>query len=205
MIFLRQPKNLKTLLKSKHIYSGVGILKIMKSIVSVFLVFVLILMSSCTPTTSNLITALNAVADASSVAVIVTQSLVALGKVSPDVANQVSVYAQGVDQAVTTSIAELNSNDTNPVKITNISAAFAKVAAPAFGNNAPLVVTAIGAVTVAIDIFLRQLNSSQVLAAAKGAPTVAPSLTMTRGNKAMLKNISKKVAETQAVALKLKQ
>jgi nitrate/nitrite-specific signal transduction histidine kinase len=173
-----------------------------KIIVSVLLVCSL-LMVGCTPNTSNLVTALNAVADASSVAVVVTQALVALGKVSPDVGNQVGVYSTAVDQAVTTSIAELNSTDINSVKIADITAAFAKVVTPAFGTQAPEITAVVNAVVAAVDIFLNQLNSTGVLTAAKVAPKVAPASLLAKGDKTMLKKIQTKVAETNALAAKL--
>jgi len=175
----------------------------MKSLVSCFLVCVLLLTGCGTITPSTLVTALNAVADAANVAVVVTSGLVATGTVSQAVATQVQTYATGVDGAVTTSIAELNSTDTNPVKIANITAAFAKVATPEFGTNAPAVSAVISAVTAALDIFLQQLNSTAVTSLAKANPTVAPTLLMSRGDKSMLKKIQAKVAETNALAAKL--
>lgn len=175
-----------------------------KSFVSVLLVCMLLLVGCTPPNTSQLVTALNAVADASSVAVVVTQSLVALGKVSPDVAAQVATYSTGVNQAVTTSVAELNSTDTNPIKITKISAAFAAVAAPAFGSQSPAISAAVSAISVAIELFLNQLNSAGVLKMAARAPNVAPASLMLKGDKDLLKKIQEKVAETNAMAAKLK-
>jgi hypothetical protein len=175
----------------------------MKSIVSVLLVCTLILAGCGTSTPSNLVTALNAIGDAASVAVVVTEALVATGSVSPDVAAKVSVYATGVSGAVTTSIAELNSTDTNPVKIANITAAFAKVAVPAFGSNAPAVSAAISAVQAALDIFLQQLNSPVVAAAAKAAPTASPMLVLNRADKSLLKKIGIKAEATKVAAATL--
>jgi hypothetical protein len=175
----------------------------LKSIVSVLLVCTLLMVGCTPPNTSQLVTALNAVADASSVAVVVTESLVALGKVSPQVAAQVSTYATGVNGAVTTSIAELNSTDPNPVKITKITAAFAAVATPAFGTQAPAITAAINAVATAVEIFLGQLNSSTTVKLAKVAPKVAPTSLMVKGDKDLLKKIQAKVAETNAKAAKL--
>lgn len=173
----------------------------MKSIVSVLLVSTLLLVGCTPPTTSNLITALNAVSDASSVAVVVTSSLVALGKLDPAVAAQVSMYSTGVSQAVNVSVAELNGPDSNPTKIATITAAFAKVAAPAFGSNAPEVSAAIDAVSAAIKIFVNQLTSSGLLKLAKAAPTAK--ITLTSGDKTVLKQITKKTAQTQLAAAKL--
>jgi hypothetical protein len=177
----------------------------MKTIVSIFLVCTLLLVGCTPPNTSQLVTALNAVSDASSVAVVVTQSLVALGKVSPDVANEVAVYSQGVSGAVTTSVAELSSADPNPVKISKITAAFAAVAAPAFGTNAPAVSAAIQAVSTAINIFLNQLSSAGVLKMAAAAPGVKPMSLLGKGDKAMLKKAVAKCSETSAKAELLKK
>jgi hypothetical protein len=177
----------------------------MKSIVSVLLVCVLLLVGCTPPNTSQLVTALNAVADASSVAVVVTGSLVAVGKVSPDVAAQVANYSQGVNGAVTVSIAELNSADTNPVKISKISAAFAAVAAPAFGDKSPQVAAAIQAVSAAINIFLNQLHSSGVLKLAAAAPHAKPMDLLKKGDKAALKKTAAKCVETNAQAELLKK
>jgi len=175
----------------------------LKSIVSVLLVCTLLLVGCGTSTPSNLITALNAVGDAASVVVVVTQALVATGTVSPDVAAQVSTYAIGVSGAVSTSIAELNSTDTNSVKIANITAAFAKVVTPAFGSNAPAVTAAINAVQAAIDIFLQQLGSQTVTMAAAKAPTVSPMLALSRADKSLLKKIETKAEATKVAAGKL--
>lgn len=175
----------------------------MKSIISVLLVCVLLLVGCTPPNTSQLVTALNAVAEASSVAVVVTQSLVGLGKVDQDTANLVAVYAQGVDKAVATSIVELNSADTNAIKISKITAAFALVATPAFGANAPQIAAAVQAVSAAINIFLGQLNSSGMLKMAAAAPNVKPASLLSKGDKAMLKKTQSKVAETDALAAKL--
>ena len=172
----------------------------MKSIVSALLVCTLLLTGCGTSTPSNLVTALNAVGDAASVAVVVTQALVATGTVSQDVATKVSTYATGVSGAVTTSIAELNSTDTNPVKIANITAAFAKVAVPAFGSNAPAVTAAITAVQVAIDLFLNQLGSPVVAAAAKAAPKVSPMVALNHADKSLLKKIGAKAEATKTAA-----
>lgn len=171
-------------------------MKTMKKLTTLLLTVVLcISMVGCS--TSNLVTALNAVSDASSVAVVVTSSLVALGKVSPDVAAQVSTYAQGVSKAVTVANAELNSSDTNPVKITVITAAFAQVATPAF-SNAPEVSAAISAVSVAVQIFLNQLTSSGVLTLARTSPDVK--IKMSVGDKLTLHKMMGKVAKTDAAA-----
>ena len=179
----------------------------MKSILSVFMTMVLlvgsVLTTGCNTQTSDLVTALNAVSDAASVSVVVTSSLVALGKVDPAVADQVSQYAQGVGGAVNTSIAELNSADTNPQKIAAITAAFAKVATPAFGTNATQISAAIDAVQAAVKVFLSHLNSAGVLKLANAAPT-AP-IKLAPGDKAMMKQMQKKTADTIAKAAALKQ
>ena len=177
----------------------------MKSIVSVLMVGVLLLVGCTPPSTSQLSTALNAVADASSVAVVVTQSLVAIGKVSPEVANQVAVYSQSVNNAVTTSVAELNSTDTNPVKISKISAAFAAIAAPAFGTQAPAVTAVIQAVSAAVNIFLNQLHSSSVVKLAAAAPHAKPMSLLKKEDKTVLKKAVAKCAETNAKAELLKK
>jgi hypothetical protein len=179
----------------------------MKKLLSLFLALVLCLVSvGCSTQTSDLVTALNAVSDASSVAVVVTSSLVAMGKLDPAVGDQVSQYATAVGGAVTTSIAELNSSDPNPQKITVISAAFAKVAAPAIGSaagaNAQQVSAAIDAVSAAVKIFLGRLNSSGTLKLANAAPTAK--IKLEPGDKALMKQIQKKNAETMAKAAALK-
>lgn len=176
----------------------------MKSILAVFMACVMCLASvGCGTPTSNLITALNAVSDAASVAVVVTQALVATGQVDQATANLVSTYATSVSNAVNTSTTELNSKDTNAQKIAVITAAFAAVAAPAFGANAPAVLAAINAVTAAINIFISQLNSSTVVTAAKAAPH-AP-IVLNSADKAMLKKIKAKTAQTLAAAVALKK
>jgi len=159
----------------------------------------------CGTPASNLVVALNAVSDAASVAVVVTQALVATGKLDQATANLVSTYATSVATAVNTSTTELDSKDTNAEKIAVITSAFAQVAAPAFGSNAPTVLAAIQAVTAAINIFISQLNSSSVTSLAKLAPHVSPKMAMGRADKAMLKKIKTKTAQTLAAAVALKK
>ena len=173
----------------------------MKSILAVFMACVMCLVSvGCGTPTSNLVVALNAVSDAASVAVVVTQALVATGKLDQATADQVATYASSVGTAVNTASAELNSKDTNPVKIEKITAAFAAAAAPAFGANAPAITAAINAVAATINIFLAQLGS--VVTAAKVAPHA--SLVLNSADKAMLKKIKAKTAETLTAAASLK-
>lgn len=157
------------------------------------------------PTPSQLVTALNTVADAASVAVVVTQSLVATGKVDAEIGVQVSVYAQGIGTAVNTSIAELNGPAPNPQKIQAIVAAFAKVATPAFGEKAPQVNAAIEAVSAAVKIFLNNLQSSGVLKAAKDHPNASPNIVLSKSDKATLKLTQSKIADTLAKAAALKE
>lgn len=157
----------------------------------------------CTTTTSTIVTALNAVSDAASVAVVVTSSLAAVGKVDPAVAAQVSDYAAGVTTAVQASIAELKTTDANPQKILVISSDFAKVAVPAFaGTNSAPILAVIDAVQTAVKNFLSQLNSNGVLTVAKAMPT--KTVKLTSGDKTMLKEIDKKSTVTKNLALKLK-
>jgi len=177
----------------------------MKSVLAVIMATVMMFTTvGCgTPKTSDLVTALTAVSDASSVAVIVTQSLVVLGRIDQGTADQVSDYSSGIGTAVQASIAELNGTNTNPQKIAAITAAFAKVASPAFGENAPQVKAAIEAVSAAVKIFLNQLNNAGLLRAANAAPN-AP-IKLESGDKAALKAIQKKVADTNLKAAKLKE
>lgn len=175
-----------------------------KSIVSVFMATILCLASvACTPAqTSSLVTALNTVSDAASVAVVITSSLVAVGKVDPSIGNQVSVYASGIGGAVNVSVTELNSNDTNPQKIAAITAAFTKVAVPVMGPNGQQISAAIDAVSATVKIFLSHLNSAGVLKVAKNAPTAK--IVLSSSDKSMLKKIEQKTAKTLEVAAELK-
>ena len=153
-------------------------------------------------TTSGLITALNVVSDAANVAVVLTSSLAAAGKVDPAVAAEVSAYATGIGTAVNTAVAELDSSDPNPQKILIITTAFANVAVPALGSNVPEVSAVITAVSAAVQVLLSQLNSPGVTALARTAPTAVPALT--RADKSALSSIKKKTAETLAKATALK-
>jgi hypothetical protein len=179
----------------------------MKSFLVSFLTVVLICLSmtACTtPSTSNLVVALNAIADSSSVSVVIINGLAISGTVSPAVVAEVSAYAQGISGAVTTSITELNSADSNPQKIVAISTAFAAVAAPAFGpSTSPQIVAVINAVGSAVKLFLSQLNGPSL----KTAATLAPhtKIVLEKGDKATLKKIQAKVAATKAKAIALKK
>lgn len=176
----------------------------MKSTLAVLMALVLCLASvGCgSGTTSGLITALTVVSDAANVAVVLTSSLAAAGKVDPAVAAEVSAYATGIGTAVNTAVSELNSSDPNPQKILVITTAFANVAVPAFGANAPEVSAVIKAVSVAVQLLLSQLNSAGVTALARTAPTATVHLT--GPDKSALKAIKKKTAETLAKAAALK-
>ena len=176
----------------------------LKSTLAVLMALVLCLASvGCgLGTTSGLITALNVVSDAANVAVVLTSSLAAAGKVDPAVAAEVSAYATGIGTAVNTAVSELNSSDPNPQKILVITTAFANVAVPALGVNAPEVSAVIKAVSVAVQLFLSQLNSAGVTALARTAPAAA--IRLTGADKSALKAIHKKTAETLAKAAALK-
>jgi hypothetical protein len=176
----------------------------MKSTLAVLMALILCLTSvGCgSGTTSGLITALNVVSDAANVAVVLTSSLAAAGKVDPAVAAEVSAYATGIGTAVNTAVSELKSSDPNPQKILIITTAFANVAVPAFGPNAPEISAVIAAVSAAVQLLLSQLNSAGLTALARTAPTATPSLT--RADKSALKAIQKQTAETLAKAAALK-
>ncbi len=177
----------------------------MKSVVAVFMALVLCLASvGCgNGTQSNLITALNAVADAASVAVVVVDGLAATGKISPADAALVATYVTSVGTATNQSITELNSTDTNSVKIGKITGYFAVVAAPALPPSiGPLIGPIISAVVTTIDLFIHQLNGPAVVTAAAAAPRAA--IKLTGADKAALKSIQKKTAETTAKAAALK-
>ncbi len=81
----------------------------LKSTLAVLMALILCLASlGCGPgTTSSLITALNVVSDAANVAVVLTSSLAAAGKLDPAVAAEVSAYATGIGTAVNTAVSEL--------------------------------------------------------------------------------------------------
>ncbi|MGA7409266.1 MAG: hypothetical protein WBW33_02210 [Bryobacteraceae bacterium] len=176
----------------------------LKSTFAVLMALVLCLASvGCwSGTTSGLITALNVVSDAANVAVVLTSSLAAAGKVDPAVAAEVSAYATGIGTAVNTAVSELDSSDPNPQKILVITTAFANVTVPAFGPNAPEVSAVINAVSAAVQVLLSQLNSTGLTAMARTAPTATVSLTWP--DKSALKAIKKKTAETLVKAAALK-
>jgi hypothetical protein len=153
-------------------------------------------------TASGLVTALGVVSDAASVAVVLTTSLAAAGRIDPAVAAEVSAYATGIGTAVNTAVSELDSSDPNPQKIVVITAAFANVAVPAFGPNAAEAAAAIKAVSAAVELLLSRLNSTGVTALARSAPTAT--LSLTGADKSALKAIRKKTAETLAKAAALK-
>ena len=175
----------------------------MKSMLAVFMAAVMCLTSiGCGTPASNLIVALNAVSDAASVAVVVTQALVVTGKVDQETADLVSTYSASVGTAVNTTMVELNSTDTNAQKIEKITAAFAQVAVPAMGKNSTAILAAINAVTAAINIFISHLNGAPVVAAAKLSPHAA--IVLNSSDKTLLKKIKTKNAETLAAAASLK-
>jgi hypothetical protein len=177
-------------------------MKSVQAILATFMAGILALTTvGCTPT-SNLVTTLNAVADAASVAVVVAQGLAAAGKISPADAALIATYASGVSTAVTESITELSSSDTNPIKITKISGFFAAVAVPAIPGGSALA-PYITAIVQVVTQFIGQLNSSTVLTAAKVAPKAPLKLTM--GDKMALHKTKKKADATIAVAAKLKK
>jgi hypothetical protein len=177
-----------------------------KSIVACFLATVLTLGSvACTPpTVSTLVTTLSAVSDAASVAVVVAGTLTATGTLSPEEAGLVSTYATAVSTATTKSITELNSTDTNVVKVTVITEAFAVVAAPAFGPNvSPQIIAVTNAIGTAVQLFLNQLHASGALKMARLAPHAV--IKLEKGDKAKLKAIMVKATETSAKAKLLKK
>jgi len=177
----------------------------MKSILAMFMAAVLCLTTiGCGgSTTSNLVTALNAVADAASVAVVVTQGLVSTGTVSQADATLVATYSTAISTAASQSITELGTTDTNVVKIGKITADFAAVVAPNVPGGAaiaPLIL----AITSAVQIFMSQLNSAPVVAAAKAAPHAPVSLVLSGADKTLLKKTQATAASTVLKANVLK-
>ena len=171
----------------------------MKKIIAIALLCTLML-TSCSNKTSDLIVALGAVQDAASVAVVVAQGLVAVGKLDPQVATLVDTYAKLTSEAVTKSIAELNTSDPNPQKISVITAAFTPLLVPSLGSNVSAQVQAVvQAVVSAIQIFLGQLGGTPAKLA-KVAPNTK--ITLTMGDKSMLKQIHTKSQHTITMATK---
>lgn len=176
----------------------------MNKILAAAFVSVVMLFSTSCGTSSTLVTLLNAVADSASVATIVTQSLVATGKVSQADATKVTTYAIAVSTAVNQSITELSSPDSNSVKITDISRYFATVLAPTFPNDSSLV-SVVQSVVVAITQFISQLNSPSVTSAATRYPTtVSLNMTLTHADRSLLGKTKKTTASTIALATKIK-
>ena len=178
----------------------------MKSIVAVLMVACLSFGTvGCSNQTSTLITSLNAVAEASSVAVVVVAGLQAAGKVSDADAALVTTLSVQVGTASNKSIAELNSADSNPQKITVISALFANIVIPQFntGLSAATVNGIVQAVAGAIQVFLGQLHGNAVLTAAHAYPTEP--IKLSRGDKNTIKAIQKKIAETNAAAVQVRK
>ena len=174
-----------------------------QSVVAVFMALVMGLFSVGCGTASNLVTLLNAVADAASVATVVAAGLAATGTISQTDATAVATYATEVSTAVNQSVTELGTTDTNPVKITDITGYFAAAIAPNFSGGSALV-PVIQAIVTTVTQFISQLTSSTVLTAARVAPTVSVSLVLTRADKSLLKKTKATATATIASAAKLK-
>jgi len=158
----------------------------------------MLMLVGCSNQASNLILTLSAIQDASSVAVIVVNGMVAAGKIDPLTATTVNTYAKLVSGAVTVSITELGTTDTNTRKITVITQAFASLTAPHFGPNVSAQVQAIvQAIGTSIQLFLSQLGGTPSLMAKL---TPHAEIKLTSGDKALLKQIQVKSQNTIIMA-----
>ena len=129
--------------------------------------------TSCTPQQTT-VTALEAVSIAATAAIPTIIALEAVGKIDPATATIALSYAKSVSTAASLSATELNSSDTNAVKVSVVIADFEPVVAPALGPNvAPEVTAAIQAISGAIELFISNLKNGLQLAAARGASGVA--------------------------------
>jgi hypothetical protein len=143
-----------------------------KAIIALMLTFCMFV-TSCTPQ-QTAVTALEAVSLAATTAIPTIIALEAVGKVDPATAAVALQYAKAVSTASSLAATELNSSDTNAVKVSVVIADFEPVVAPSLGANvAPEVFAAVQAISSAIQLFITNLKSGQLVTAARGASGVA--------------------------------
>lgn len=177
----------------------------MKSILTGLMVGVLsVSLIACQTSATPLVTSLNAVADAASVAVVAAAAFEAAGKLSPATATEIENLSSAVHTSVLATETELATTDTNIQKITVITQDFQPVLKfVVTGPDAVLLQAVVVAVTTTAQLFLGQLNSTPVLMAAKLAPK-AP-IKLTHGDKVAMKAMNAKLVVTAAQAAKLKK
>jgi hypothetical protein len=150
-------------------------------------------------TPTSLITDLQAVGDAASVAVVTAEALQVAGVIPASVAQTVISAGQATAAAVTQSVTELGSTDSNPMKISRIILYFTAVPINTAGMP-PAAAALIGAISAAVQVLLTDLGNAQVVSAAKAAPQVSPITLLTNGDKIALKAINTKAMATLTAA-----
>jgi len=165
-----------------------------KSIIALLVSFCMFF-TSCTSQQATVI-ALQSITIAASVAVPTIAALEASGKVNTIDAKLALTYAGLVSTAASKASVELQSSDTNTVKINNIIGYFEPIAAPSIGSSSPQVFAAVSAISSAVTLFIGELKSGQItVTASRNAPAPIKvsidSLKLSRSDKNVLKDIKK--------------
>ena len=149
-------------------------------------------------TTSNLITSLQLVTDAVTVALPVLEA----AGVDPAALALAQTYLTSVSTATTQAVTELTSTDSAAVKAAKIASYFAAAVAPDIGN--PQVSAVVRAVAAAVQSFLALLNPAPTVAAKLAAAPQAQSAKLSFGDRQKLGSIRKTAAKhlEQLAALK---
>jgi hypothetical protein len=119
-------------------------------------------------TTDRLVVSLGAVSAASAVAIAVAMSLEANEAIDTTTATKIVTYSQAVSLATSKAIAELGVDETDRLKILNITAIFAAVPPVVIAGEDPKAAAVIQAIQAAIETLLAQLT-----VASKSAPACA--------------------------------
>lgn len=165
-----------------------------KSIIALLVAFCMFVVG-CT-SQQKVVTALQGVSIAASVAVPTIIALEASGKINAADAKLALTYAGLVSTASSKATAELQSNDPSNTKISVIIADFEPIAAPSIGSSSPEVFAAVNAISSAVTLLVSELKSGQItVTTSRNAPTsvkvAIDNLKLSRSDKNVLKQVKK--------------
>jgi len=130
----------------------------MRKFLIVTVLMSLISFTACT--TSELTTALNVVADTASLASITAPILGAAGVIPVPTVDLITNYASQVSSSVVKVETELNSSDTDAIKVSTIIADFASVVVPDIPGVPPTAGALVTGLASAVKTFITQLEST---------------------------------------------
>jgi hypothetical protein len=152
-----------------------------------------------TVTPSSLVTDVQDVGDAASVAVVTAAALEATGAISAADAQLVENVGAGVAADCDKSITELQSADSSTVMVSKVVGYFEATGISTAGLS-PQATALVVAISAAVQVLLNQLKSPTVAAAAAMAREASPTVALSRNDRKALSSVQVKARTTVVAA-----